>query len=48
MAKVTEITEHFQHFVSELQDSFWGDMYGRTRVAWQQFWNTESLRARDQ
>jgi len=48
MAKVTEITEHFQHFVSELQDSFWGDMYGRTRVAWRQFWNTESLRARDQ
>jgi putative transposase len=48
MAKVTEISEHFQHFVSELQDSFWGDMYGRTRVAWQQFWNTESLRARDQ
>jgi len=48
MAKVTEITELFQHFVSELPDSFWGDMYGRTRVAWQQFWNTESLRARDQ
>jgi putative transposase len=48
MAKVTEISEHFQHFVSELQDSFWGDMYGRTRVAWRQFWNTESLRARDQ
>jgi putative transposase len=48
MAKVTEITEHFQHFVSELQDSFWGDMYGRTRVAWRQFWNAESLRARDQ
>jgi putative transposase len=46
--EITEITEHFQHFVSELQDSFWGDMYGRTRVAWQQFWNTESLRARDQ
>ncbi len=48
MAKVTEITEHFQHFVSELQDSFWGDVYGRTRIAWRQFWNTESLRARDQ
>jgi putative transposase len=48
MAKVTEISEHFQHFVSELQDSFWGDMYDRTRVAWRQFWNTESLRARDQ
>jgi putative transposase len=48
MAKVTEISEHFQHFVSELQDSFWGDVYGRMRVAWQQFWNGESLRARDQ
>jgi len=48
MAKVTEITEHFQHFVSELQDSFWGDVYGRTRIAWRQFWNAESLRARDQ
>jgi hypothetical protein len=24
MAKVTEISEHFQHFVSKLQDSFLG------------------------
>jgi len=48
MAKVTEITEHFQHFVSDLQDSFWGDVQGRMKVAWEQFWNGESLRARDQ
>jgi len=34
--------------VSELQDSFWCDMYGRMRVAWRQFWTTEPLRARDQ
>ena len=25
MAKVTPISEQFQHFVSELKDSFWGD-----------------------
>jgi transposase-like protein len=48
MAKVTEISEHFQHFVSDLQDSFWGDVQGRMKVAWEQFWNGESLRVRDQ
>ena len=48
MAKVTRITEQFQHFVRELNESFWGDLYGRTRVAWKGFLDTESLRARDQ
>jgi hypothetical protein len=24
MAKVTPITEHFQHFVRDLKESFWG------------------------
>lgn len=49
MAKVTpiRITEQFQHFVADLQDSFWGDMYGRTRLAWKQFWEAESVRERD-
>jgi len=36
MAKVTEITGHFQHFVSELQDSFgryvWPDAGGVAAV----------------
>jgi len=30
MAKVIPITERFQHFVEELQERFWGDLYGRT------------------
>jgi hypothetical protein len=29
MAKGTPTTEQFQHFVSTLRESFWGDVYGR-------------------
>jgi putative transposase len=47
MAKVTPITEHFQHFVREVKESFWGDLYGKTRLAWQGFWEAESERERD-
>lgn len=47
MAKVTPITEQFQHFVRDLQETFWGDLYGKTRRAWEQFWEEESRRARD-
>jgi hypothetical protein len=34
MAKVTEISEHFQHFLVEMKDTFWGDLYGQTKLAW--------------
>jgi putative transposase len=47
MAKVIPISERFQHFVEELQDSFWGDLYGRTRQAWKRFFELESERLRD-
>ncbi len=47
MAKVIPITEQFQHFLSELQESFWGDLYGRTRQAWKQFFELDSERLRD-
>jgi putative transposase len=47
MAKVTPITEQFQHFVRDLKESFWGDLYGKTRLAWQRFLEEESRRARD-
>jgi len=47
MAKVTPITEHFQHFLADLKDGFWGDLYGKTQVAWKQFLDGESLRERD-
>jgi len=47
MAKVIPINERFQHFVEELQDSFWGDLYARTRQAWKKFFELESERLRD-
>ena len=47
MRKVTPITEQFQHFVEDLQESFWGDLCGRTRLAWKKFFEAESLRERD-
>jgi putative transposase len=46
MGKVTPITEQFQHFVEEVQEGFWGDLYGKTRVAWKRFWEEESMRER--
>lgn len=47
MGKVTPITEQFQHFVRDLKESFWGDLYGKTRILWKQFWEAESMRERD-
>jgi putative transposase len=46
MGKVTPITEQFQHFVSDLKETFWGDLYGKTRILWKQFWEAESMRER--
>ena len=47
MAKITPIDKHFQHFLVELKESFWGDLYGRTRQAWQRFFELASERQRD-
>ncbi len=47
MAKITPITEHFQHFLSELKESFWGDLYDHTKQAWKQLLEAESERLRD-
>jgi putative transposase len=47
MAKIIPITEHFQHFLEELKESFWGDLYGQTRQAWQKFFELQSERQRD-
>ena len=46
MAKIISITEHFQHFVVELRESFWGDVYGATRAAWKKLFEEESERLR--
>lgn len=47
MQKLASTTEQFQHFVSNLQESFWGDLNGRTRQAWKKFFEAESERQRD-
>ena len=47
MAKVIPIHERFQDFMEELQESFWGDLFGRTRQAWEEFFELESERLRD-
>ncbi len=49
MAKITPIrvTEQFEHFLKEMKESFWGDLYGKTRLAWKKFWDAQSLRERD-
>jgi hypothetical protein len=31
MLKLAPATEQFQHFVSNLRESFWGDLNSRTR-----------------
>jgi putative transposase len=47
MAKVTPITEHFQHFIQDLKESFWGDMQGQVQKAAKRFFELLSERQRD-
>ena len=48
MAKVTPISEQFQHWLEDLKEGFWGDLYGQTRLAWKKFFEADSARQRDQ
>jgi hypothetical protein len=41
------VTEQFQHFLAELKESFWGDLYGQTGQAWKRLWDGQSMRERD-
>ena len=47
MAKVTPITEQFQHFFEGVQEDFWGSLYDRTKQAWKRFLEAESQCERD-
>jgi putative transposase len=47
MAKVTPITEHFQHFVKDLQENFWGDLQGQVQQSARKFFELLSERQRD-
>jgi putative transposase len=47
MAKIIRITEHFQHFVEEVKESFWGDLQGETQRAAKKLFELLSERERD-
>ncbi len=47
MGRIFRWTEQFQHFAEEVKESFWGDLYGRTQLAWKGFLEEESRKARD-
>ena len=47
MAKIVSITEHFQHFLADLKESSWGDLEGRTKLAWKPLFQAQSERLRD-
>src|SRR5260370_23469022 len=47
MAKIIPITEHYQHFLAEMKESFWGDVYGETKLAWKRLLEADSERQRD-
>jgi putative transposase len=48
MAKIVSISEHFQHFLADLKESFWGDLEQKTQWAWKRFLEEESEKLRDQ
>ena len=47
MAKIIPISEHFQHFVNELKESFWGDLQGEVQRSAKKFFELLSERQRD-
>jgi len=47
MAKIVPITEHYQHFLAEMKESFWGDVYGETKRLWKERLEADSQRQRD-
>ncbi len=47
MAKIIPITEHYQHFLAEMRESFWGDVYGETKRLWKERLEADSRRERD-
>jgi len=47
MARVIRVTEKFQHYVREVKECFWGDLYGQSKLAWKKFLEEESRKERD-
>ncbi len=46
-AKIIPITEHYQHFLAEMKESFWGDVYGETKRLWKERLEADSQRQGD-
>jgi Transposase, Mutator family len=46
MGKIIPIAEHYQHFLKEMQDSFGGDLYGRTKRLWKERWQWDRYAVR--
>ena len=47
MSKLAPMSGRFQHFLAELQETFWGDLHQQTRLAWKRFFQAQSERERD-
>jgi len=47
MVKIAAVSEQFQHFLENLQEDFWGNLYERTQQAWKRFLEEDSQRQRD-
>src|SRR6266571_2013200 len=47
MGNVAPISEQFQHFVKDLQESFWGDLNGRAQAAMKALLEEQSRQARE-
>ena len=47
MAKIIPISEHYQHFLAERKETFWGDLYGHPKLAWKRALEAESEWERD-
>ena len=47
MKRVIPITEQFQHFLREVNENFWGELYRRTALAWKSLFEELSWKERD-
>ncbi|HEY6970684.1 MAG TPA: IS256 family transposase [Candidatus Angelobacter sp.] len=47
MAKVTPISEHFQHFLADIKETFWGDLQGKVLKETKKLFELLSQRQRD-
>jgi putative transposase len=47
MKNVAPMTEQFQHFVEEIREDFWGDVYQKGQEALKKFFESDSERQRD-